>query len=304
MSDPKFISIPDDEYFDIYAVSSSGLRCFSTEGSWMYYKTYVTREVERDYTDALRHGHAIHCAVELGDDWRDVVYRQPDIIDCQDIFSKVVDSWESDVPGHFSEGQPINTRSPIHREYLRLHEELLSGGKLRLSDAEISDVEQYRVAISENDECLQWVLADGMSEVSCFRTDERTGMPMKCKLDKAVSINGTKTIIDIKSTRKPLPHQFVAHACGRAGQGGLGYHYQAEWYLRVTGFDEFKIIAVTKTAAPEAFLFTVPESVLQQARDANDNHLWSIANCHEMDSWHNTGHNADLPLDPFERIPL
>lgn len=301
MQEPKFISMSDDEYFDIYAVSSSGLRCFATEGSWIYYKQFVERSITRDYSDALRVGHAVHQAVELGDEWLDLVYRVPEVIEAGDIYDQCVSDLKSKTPDHFSPGEPINKRSPIHRNYLRIHKESVSEDMISLSEVEIADIELQRLAIQENGACHELLTRpNSQREVACFRSDTKSDMLMKCKID----VLWSDLIVDIKSTRKTVPHQFVTHAVGKRGTGGLGYHYQSEWYQRVTGINDFKTVVVSKSKAPEAWLFSYPEWVIDQARDANDNHFWSIANCHLMDSWHTTGHGTELPIDPSERIPL
>ena len=303
MSEAKWYELADDEYFDSEGLSSSAVRSFATDGAWMFYHRYIKREGDRPYTKALREGHAFHLAMEHGTDWDSWVYIAPTDLRDPELMEMCREEWDQagkNVPKHFGHGMEINSRSPIHQLYTKMHEEKYGDDRLPITITTAESVLRQVDAITENPLTREVIEAEeATDEHACYRECESTGLLIKCKPDRVIG----DTIFDYKTTNVTLPWQFVNKAVGHNGRGGLGYHYQAEWYTRVTTLPEHKIVCVSKGDAPEAWLFEWPDHIMAQAKDTNTLQLQDIAQCILTQNWHTTGWGASLPLDPNERIP-
>lgn len=280
-------NVPVDQYWEMPYISSSGIRCFAREGPYSYWAKYVKRIAPSSDSESKRLGSLLHFAID-NQDWESRLYSEPETIEDDEVFAEL----EEGTPEHFAPGEKVNKRSPIHREYLRIHAEKFCDmpDGLHLKPGDDEHVKRQIDAIVENPESRE--LFDSQGETECAAVNEQLGLNTKCLVDKLIGRLG----VDWKTTRHTTANAFIYDAWK------LGYHFQSEWYKSTASLERFLIVSVTSTEYPEAMVYEVPRIKAKEARDANLYHLQSIKDCMDTDSWHSLYWGSIVELDPSERL--
>lgn len=290
---PRFMpKMKDADYRALPLISSSGIRTFASAGPWVYYHAYVLRSLPSKDTESKRRGSLLHFALDNIDDWQSRLYHEPETIEDDPVFQACLEQSDNP-PDHFQIGEPINKRSPIHREYLAAHRERYceTPDGLIIVPGDIERVQQQIEAVYENPETRELIESEGHTE--CAAVNESHGTGIKCLIDRYLTSN---VAVDWKTTQYHTANAFISH--GKR----LGYHFQAEWYQRVSECSDFIIVSITSNPPFEAMCYEMPKEVMAEAREANDFHLQSIIDCQLQDSWHSLYWGGRIPFDPTERL--
>lgn len=128
--------------------------------------------------------------------------------------------------------------------------EARAAGAVPLKPAEYDQVQEMAAALRDHPFAGRlFTPGQGLPEQSLFWNDERTGVPLRARLDwlPILSDGGRLLIPDYKTTRDASPEAIskTVH--------DLGYHQQARWYL-----DAVKALGLAGAQEP-AFLFVMQE---------------------------------------------
>jgi len=298
----RIVEMSPAEYHAADAVSSGGLKCYAKEGPLMYHAKYVSRTADDKDSDAKRLGRAFHSAMEHGE-WENLFCILPDIVgDDDELIQSVNAQFEGTKSKRLTSGEEINLRLPTHRVYLDAITlsanlkglEVLSKGEGRVIQAMVESV-------FENPAAAEYV-GHGQSEIACFGQCELTGLPVKALGD----LLQPERVIDFKTTRQSTVNGWRDEALRK-----LSYQYQAEWYMRVFGVEEFVFITVRNEPPWESMVYTLnyddcsssrgPLATpvgdqMRSVKDANEYTLHAIKDCYDTDSWHSLYWGAEIPL--------
>lgn len=273
-----------DEYHARPEISSGMIRCFATDGPWVCYHQYVTRETERDDSGSKCLGRVFHMAMEDPDTVDDRVMYMPQFVPSE---------WGELSSAEKKQGNgkqiPFQAKYSRHRKYRAefIAKANAKGMEVLEHDKAMSIAEMVR-SVWENPACRDY-LGSGPEthEVACISRDAAT----KLKIRALADILLDDTIVDFKTTRMSTQRAFIMEARKR------GYHYQAAHYLNVTGRKRFVIITVRNLPPYESMVYSVPEHVIKDAHESNSDIMWAIKNCIETESWHSLGWGSEVPLD-------
>lgn len=131
------------------------------------------------------------------------------------------------------------------------------------------------------------LLSDGLPELSVFFDDPVSGLRSKIRIDH---LKNDDIIIDVKSTQAGSPQGFLREV------RRWGYDTQAAFYTRglnagyaAAGVNRqvqaFVFVCVENFAPYEVSVYTLSESMLQEASDRIDRTLAKYQECLETDTW-------------------
>ena len=121
----------------------------------------------------------------------------------------------------------------------------------------------------------------GISEVSCYKTDPKTGLILKGRVDR---INTKASlIIDIKTCADASPIGFQ-----RAIKQN-SYYNQAKWYLDLFDQQTFLFCAIEKSDSKNCELYSLDEKFLNQAMRENRMLLDILFWCKKNNEWPDYG---------------
>lgn len=132
------------------------------------------------------------------------------------------------------------------------------------------------------------VFAQGQAEMSCYWTDEETGLLCKCRPDWL----GLPLVVDLKSTEDASPEGFMKSAWN------WRYWVQAAWYVdgieQATGQrpDAFVFAAFEKEPPHAAAFYFADEAMLDMGRQEYRKLLRVLADCKAADKW--PGYTTDV----------
>jgi hypothetical protein len=129
------------------------------------------------------------------------------------------------------------------------------------------------------------ILVGGQAEHALQWTDEKTGLPLKARLDML----GRLAVIDLKTSRHAIDARLFASAAW-----SLGYFHQLAFYTRgaraVTGKELPAVIIAVENAPPfDVCFYKVDEDDLWLAGEEVDKLLALLKTCRETDSWPGVG---------------
>lgn len=126
------------------------------------------------------------------------------------------------------------------------------------------------------------LMAEGLTEVSAFGVDERTGVMRRARAD--LLREDLRLLVDYKTTRNSAPWAFAKDAAS------YGYFQQHAWYLdlfRDLDIDLRSFVFVAQMSEPP-YLVSVTELVadaVDRGRDLNDRALEMFRDCTESGIW-------------------
>jgi len=251
---PGFWAVTDEEYFaDTKHVSNSALKCFSASVP-RYYQTYITREIRREESDALRLGKAFHLMVLEPSKALDCIARAP-LVDRRTIAGKA--AWVDFVKS--------------------------SAGKTILTDDEYDLLTAMRDGILTNPTTREILETPGMIETAFRWKCEDSGLWCKGKTDLVT----TDFIVDVKTIDSL--ENWSKHVANYGYHRQQAFYQSGDQHIeRFYGRDsrkEFVFVVVEKQAPFEAAAFTLSPETVGAGRDENLNALLELANCMKKNNW-------------------
>lgn len=124
------------------------------------------------------------------------------------------------------------------------------------------------------------LLESAHTEITCFWTDEETGIDCKCRPD---ALTDVRAIIDLKSTRDASPKEF------EKAIANYRYHVQAAFYLdgvsRFGDFDKFIFIAVEKEPPYAVGVYEIDIGAIEFGREKYRKDLETFNAHKKSDKW-------------------
>ena len=206
-------------------------------------------------------------------------------------------------------GRAIHTAALEPKLFARLYV-CWSGGRRagKEWDAYVADAESRGATILKEDQLDQavamakavrshpiagpLVTAPGRSELTIVWTHPRTGVLIKCRLDRLLL---SAVLLDLKSTRDPKPARFASQAAG------MGYHIQMALYSDAVaaaglGAVATKIVAVQSAAPFDVVVYSLDEELLTAARFEYERALDLIVECRSSGKWPGQAETEEVPL--------
>jgi hypothetical protein len=146
-------------------------------------------------------------------------------------------------------------------------------GKTILFDDEMEMVRMMAEQSTENHTLVE-LLKDSYRELSCYTTDEKTGLKIKVRPD--IICNNKSTIVDIKSCMDSSYYKFKRNI--------LDYQYQvsASFYMDFLNRDNYVFCAIEKQIPYQTSLYCVDDDMIDYGRKtyrtALDLMKWSYDN--------------------------
>lgn len=124
------------------------------------------------------------------------------------------------------------------------------------------------------------VTAPGRSELTILWTHPRTGIRIKCRLDRL----NPDLFVDLKTTRDPSPALFSSQ-CAR-----MGYHFQLALYSDAVaaaglGAIPCQIVAVQSSSPFDVVVYDVDEDTLSKGRTLYETALDKLIECQASGKW-------------------
>lgn len=277
-------------------LSHSMIRLCASQGSWVFYHTYVTKELEQEEeSDACRLGTLFHKAAEVGGDWEKGIYVVPSVLADDPMLAQVAAANKGKkltVP--VTAGTELNLRSPAHREYIALHKAAASQqGRLWCTGDEAELIRRQVDAVFENPAAREIVERQDVIRERAHFAKTNTPIVLKALLD--IRLPSTRGIgglgCDFKTTRFNTAHAIIRDALNK------GYLYQCAHYTYVSACDEFLFIVVTKTMKPECFVFEPLKVDLDAAFTENQKMYDAFDMAMRMESWHSPMFGCRCPME-------
>ena len=273
------------EMIEIYhgteSVSASKLRTFARRpgGPQLYYQTYIAKSVEREDTDALVFGSALHCLVLEG----------------REVFA-----------GQFAILPPMDRRTSLGKAQFAAFEAENAGKRIIKADMAVEiermaeNVKRHPVAamlLAKGEPELTWrIQAPGLPHCP----------PMQCRSDWFCAegcelSEGRPYLVDVKTCQTLDESEFGNF---RRGFETHKYHNQFAFYaslmdlIGVTLRDVF-IIACEKAAPGGVEVFKMSERAMEQGRSEVARLLLNMDHCYAKNIWP----NASLELEEIDLSP-
>lgn len=148
-----------------------------------------------------------------------------------------------------------------------------------LDDAKSAALIRTAMAVSNHPTAGQ-ILAGGKKEVSVFKTDPKTGLLLKGRIDCLTEDeNGFVTVVDVKTTDDASISGFSRAIAS------WQYHAQAAFYLDLVDADYFVFLAVEKSAPYAVGIYALDEASIMKGRDAYCTWLDKLAECQASGEW-------------------
>ncbi len=243
-----------NQYHEHPALSASGIKLLAKSPAH-YYGKYLDPNRPRgdDGTAAMRAGTLAHCV----------------LLEPHKVHERYVVK---------PEGMSFSTKEgKIWRDAQPPFIEIVSADDMRAAQAQAGSV----MAIPE----LQNLLCSGGVEQSVFAKDPVTGIDIKCRPDHATDADAGVVLFDLKTCEDASPRWFGA------ASKRYGYDLQAAFYGRVyevaTGKKVIGMIfgAVESSWPHVAAAYTIPEDVLDEARQKCDELIGVYAACMKSGKW-------------------
>lgn len=273
-----------EQYFADQRVSASMMRCYETEGPLVAFHKYIKRDMPSDDTkDWQRLGTAFHAAMEDIQAFKESYYLVPTIVPDDFLPEEIKDaelkSRGKVIDGH---GSLLNKSWQRHKLYLQDQQAAAEmQGKAWLTEEEADTVWMQVQAVWDNPACAKYLgpKTRGNREVALIA--ELNGVPCKGLID--ILRADEDAVVDFKTTRHRTKEAFIKDATGK------GYHYQLAHYAELACVNQAVIVAVTKEFPFEAMAYTFSQSLMEDAREANQVTREKIKNSLDAGSWHTLG---------------
>lgn len=258
-----YAGISNDEYHGGAGISKSGLDVLARSPLHYWAKYLDPDRVKQEPTPAMRLGTAIHTAVLEPDEFAKRHHVAP-VCDRRTKDGKA--AWESAIEHALQAGA-----------------DLISADDYATCMAISQQVRSHPTA--------RKVFGMGQAEMSCYWTDDETGLLCKCRPDWL----GLPLVVDLKSTDDASAQGFQRSA--------FNYRYwvQAAWYMdgieQATGQrpDAFVFAAFEKSAPYACAFYFADDAMIEMGRKEYRKLLRVLADCKAADRW--PGYTTDvLPL--------
>jgi hypothetical protein len=158
-----------------------------------------------------------------------------------------------------------------------------SGDKTVISQDDMDSIEEMYGAIVTHPIAAK-LLMEGRSEMSVFWTDEKTGLPCKCRPDR-IPDGDHGVILDLKSVRSAEIHAFTS-AC-------MTYGYAREAGMYIEGFntvssakvDAFVFICVEKEPPYRIEVYTLEDLFIEYGKKEFRRLINIEKECRDNDFW-------------------
>lgn len=215
--------------------------------------------VQREETDALRFGIALHLAV-----FEPARYK-----------SEVV-SWEG------------TRRGEKWQAFTREH-----AGHVILTAEQHQRVSVCAACVATDAEVMPY-LAGGRAEVTALWTDAATGVECKARLDWIASIGA---VVDLKSTRDASPEAFARQAWNLHYHAQAAMYSDA--IHAITGERLPSVIVAVESEQPHnVVVYDVPQEGIDAGRKAYRGWLAQLAECREKNEWPGYASGRQVLLPP------
>jgi hypothetical protein len=132
-----------------------------------------------------------------------------------------------------------------------------SNGKTILFEDEYTMAVKMGVSASQNDTFVD-LIKDSYRELSCYTTDEKTGLPLRMRPD---SFSKTKsTITDIKTCRESSPSKF------KWDVRSFGYAISSAFYMDFLKRENYVFCAIEKSPPYETALYVLDDEMTEYGR--------------------------------------
>lgn len=243
-----------DYHKDTSHISKSGLDLIEKSPAHYFYK-YLSGEYQEKSSKALEIGSAVHCAV-----------LEPERFALQYCAFP-------DVDRRTKEGK--ETLAAFYLEH---------PDKIYLSSDDFAQCLKVAEAVKANPLAAK-LLAQGEAESTISWQDPQTGVNCKARPDFVTYVNGSRYIVDLKTTEDASKHGFSRSAFK------YRYHVQAAFYCdgwkqaKGEEVEGFVFIAVEKSAPYLVSLYLYEEQELNYGRACYVSNLLTYANCLESQTW-------------------
>lgn len=164
--------------------------------------------------------------------------------------------------------------------WMRAHAEMLV-----VTRDEYQQCHRWRENLREKPQFDFFLGGDGHNELSLFWRDEKSGLSLKARIDRAPAHPGSP-LVDFKTCRSAHPVHFGADAAR------LGYGFQAAWYLEGWNAcfpddyrDRMVLVALEKDAPNVVSFWVVPDEEIEAGRRMMRTVLDQWARCEESGEW-------------------
>lgn len=159
---------------------------------------------------------------------------------------------------------------------------LMSCGKDVITESEFEKIQKMRDSIYATPFARQLLM--GQHEESFFWTDERTGLPMKCRPDSFSKMGNEYVIVDLKTCASAENSRFMRSAID------LNYDLQASHYCEglkaCTGHDyKFVFVAVEKEPPFLVNILVADEYFMQSGKEVRESMIDLYKKCIEKNEW-------------------
>lgn len=251
-----------EDYHSNPAISHSKLEVFRRRPA-LYYKRFVTREIEQETSAAFRLGCAVHC----------------DVLEPLEKKSRFV-----------QRPQGIDRRTKEGKELFAAFEKE-NAGKVILDEAEAAQVCRMGDEVRKHPLAAQ-LFAEGIPELSWRTTDE---MPLQCRTDCFSShgcelSGGRPYIADLKTVESLDSDGFRNF---EKAVFSYGYHRQAGFYLplvtELTDFPvfDFFFVAVEKVEPFGVAVYKLSDRAVAIGQDETVEDLINLKRCLKTNEWPN-----------------
>lgn len=159
-----------------------------------------------------------------------------------------------------------------------------SAGKVCIDEADYEKALRMADSVRSNAFAHTILLqGDGRSERSIKWLCARTGMQLRCRLDRV--LEERHIVVDLKTDRDPSPWGFKRSLL-KYGYHRKAAHY-ADGYRAVTGQDDCQVyfVVVGKTYPYECGVYTVHKDTLALAQAENEALLGELRDCRDFSDW-------------------
>lgn len=154
--------------------------------------------------------------------------------------------------------------------------EIQAKGKTILFENEMEMIKQMAKNALSNHTLLE-IMKESYRELSCYTTDELTGLKLRMRPD--IMSSTQSTIVDLKSCLDSSPRKFKSDVYS------YGYSLSAAYYSDFIGRENYIFAAAEKTAPYQLALYVLNDEMMDYGREQYRMGLDLIKFCQENNYW-------------------